>query len=117
MTTKTKKTPGQIEQEINAAMNKGTLTRRMIASRVYGLRRERTREAAREGLSSLGRDDEEDYDIDAEITKLAVQIGVDPKIVAPRKASRKIRSTSILALAAAGVGIALGLSGIGRSRR
>lgn len=114
--TKTSKTPGQIEREINAAMSKGTPLRRVIASRAYALRAASARDAAREGLSPLG-DGGTDYDIDEEIAKIAKQSGFNPKIVAPRKASRKIRSTSIIALAATGIGIALGLSGIGRSRR
>ena len=106
-----KKTPGQIQREIDHVIKTGTPLRRVVATRVQAMRRERERAAAQDGLSSLGSDDDADYDVEREIAKASGLTGRDLRLVAPpspRRWQRRARSTAFLGLAAIGVGLAVG---------
>ncbi len=109
---KAKKTPAQIQREIDRIVDDKTASpvRRMMAARVQGLRSARARDAASEGLSPLSHDEGELYDLEEEISRIAQGAGVNPRLAAPSRAKRKIKSSSYLALAALGIGAAIGLA-------
>ncbi len=115
-----KKTPAQIQREIDQVIRTGTPLRRVIATRAQALRVERAKEAAASGLIALGDDEGELYDIEIELAKIARRTGVDPRLVATTSAStrarRRIKSTSYLALAAVGIGAAIGIAGARKSK-
>ncbi len=112
----TKKTATQIQREIDQVIRTGTPLRRVIATRAKALRAERAKEAEASGLSTLGDNENELYDVEAELSEIARRTGVDPKLIAPSRVKRRIKSTSYLALAAVGIGAAIGIASARKSR-